>query len=555
MRIFTLRLWAFLTLLLLTAPAYAQPTWQWASGPTSINASNLGSGVNATAVDASGNVVVAGYFRGTLTLGSFGLTSAGGRDIFVARLSPAGVWQQAMRAGGTADDEAFAVALEPNGTAVVAGSFTSPTAGFGPTTLTNAGMNDAFVARLNAAGAWVQAVRAGSPDGEGVKAVAVDTGGQVVVAGYFSGTGIATFGAFTVAGAGGRQNIYVARLNAAGTWTQAVSAEGSSGDFVTGLALDNAGTATVCGTFALSTRFGSLSLTSVGDVDVFVARLNSAGVWTQAAQAGGTSADFANAVAVDAAGNVVVVGVTTSNASTFGTIPLPGVPNIPEPTSQRLFVARLSAAGTWTQAVRAGSSGAVIPRAVQVADGTGAALVTGLFSGSIRLGPSLMSNGAYDVFVARLDAAGTWTEGVRAGGLEDDHAQGMAIDGGGNVIIAGAFTRVATFGSTTLTNTNTTNEAILVARLSGLVPTATRAALPAEVFTLSPNPATTQVRLTWPEATPAPRPVQVLDNLGREVRRLALPARATSATVDTDGLTPGLYLVRCGAAVGRLVVE
>jgi hypothetical protein len=39
------------------------------------------------------------------------------------------------------------------------------------------------------------------------------------------------------------------------------------------------------------------------------------------------------------------------------------------------------------------------------------------------------------------------------------------------------------------------------------------------------------------------------------MRRLELPARATSAAVDVRGLTPGFYLVRCGAATGRLVVE
>ena len=47
----------------------------------------------------------------------------------------------------------------------------------------------------------------------------------------------------------------------------------------------------------------------------------------------------------------------------------------------------------------------------------------------------------------------------------------------------------------------------------------------------------------------------LLDALGREVRRYAVPARATEALLDLGGLAPGLYLVRCGAAVGRLVVE
>ncbi len=75
------------------------------------------------------------------------------------------------------------------------------------------------------------------------------------------------------------------------------------------------------------------------------------------------------------------------------------------------------------------------------------------------------------------------------------------------------------------------------------------------MFTLAPNPATAQVRLSWPEASAAPRPVLVLDGLGREVRRLLLPARATSAALDVAGLAPGFYVVHCGPAAARLVVE
>jgi hypothetical protein len=51
------------------------------------------------------------------------------------------------------------------------------------------------------------------------------------------------------------------------------------------------------------------------------------------------------------------------------------------------------------------------------------------------------------------------------------------------------------------------------------------------------------------------REVVVLDALGRAVRRQVVPARAAAVTLSVAGLAPGLYLVRCGAATGRLVVE
>ena len=42
----------------------------------------------AVAVDASGNVIVAGFFLGTVDFGGGALTSAGGSDIFVAKFGP-----------------------------------------------------------------------------------------------------------------------------------------------------------------------------------------------------------------------------------------------------------------------------------------------------------------------------------------------------------------------------------------------------------------------------------------------------------------------------------
>jgi len=49
--------------------------------------------------------------------------------------------------------------------------------------------------------------------------------------------------------------------------------------------------------------------------------------------------------------------------------------------------------------------------------------------------------------------------------------------------------------------------------------------------------------------------VQVLDALGRTVRLLALSAHATELTLSVVELPAGVYVVRCGAATARLVVE
>ncbi|MFC6221869.1 T9SS type A sorting domain-containing protein [Hymenobacter artigasi] len=162
----------------------------------------------ARAVAVNGaNVYVAGYFAGAASFGSTTLTSAGGYDTFVAKLTdagPTGGYAWAQRAGGTGDDQAQALVVA--GTAVyIAGGFYSPTATFGPNTLTNAGVvaSDVFVARLTDAGptstfAWAQ--QAGGTSGDNATALWV-SGQQLLVGG--SARPLASFGSFAIPGPSG----------------------------------------------------------------------------------------------------------------------------------------------------------------------------------------------------------------------------------------------------------------------------------------------------------------------------------------------------------------
>ena len=88
------------------ASSYAQaPSWaQVATGTHAAATGVLSSSTTAVATDASGNVFVTGYFRGTATFGSTVLSSAGPDiDIFVAKYVPTtGTWAWAQRGGGTA---------------------------------------------------------------------------------------------------------------------------------------------------------------------------------------------------------------------------------------------------------------------------------------------------------------------------------------------------------------------------------------------------------------------------------------------------------------------
>ena len=571
-----LRRWAVLLMVLLGRLAWAQPAWQWASqGVSSVGAgpSRDGAYVSAMAQDGAGNTLVTGNFDGTLVLGPTTLvattTSPFDIDLFVARLSPTGQWLQAVRAGGTGGTRATSVVVDRTGTTTVAGFFgnggtAGATATFGAITLTSTGPFDVFVARLSPAGQWTQAVRIGNAGYTIPGIVALDAAGNAVVAGNFGGT--LTIGNTTLTSGSG-QDLFVARLSPAGQWIQAVQAAGPNANRLVSpdaLTLDAAGNVVVAGYFVGTFRFGTtVPMTSIGNSsDIFVARLNPAGQWVQAIQAGGAQDDFAYCVAADAFGNVCVAGnvggggagAPVGSPVSFGSITLAGA-------GQRdAFVAKLSATGTWTQAVLGGGTNRDDINALAV-DANGNAVVAGRFGiddvaggGTATFGATILTSaGGSDGFLARLNAAGQWAQVQQVSTPLDDGLNALTLSPSGAVTVAGSFISAITLGPFALSNPGSKG-APFVARLGGFV-TAARAAAPVEIFTLAPNPATAQVRLTWPVATATPRPVQVLDGLGRVVRQLALPAGATQAPLDVRGLAPGLYLVRCGAAVGRLEVE
>lgn len=560
----TLQLQAGAIALLLSLPTGLQAqTWQWVSGQATGSTGN--SRVYAAAVDAAGNTIVAGSFSGTITLGSTTLASAGGNDVFVARLNNAGAWTQAVRAGGPGDDVGVTVAVDGSGNAAVGGFYFGPTAGFGATTLTNANGNgdrsDAFVARLSSAGDWTQAVSIGGQNNDAATALALDGSGNIVVAGNFASTSV-SFGPTTLTNANNNSSNdgFVARLNTAGVWSQAVRSGSPGDDFIRALVLNTNGNVIVAGDFAgATTTFGTINLTNTNTTqyssDVYVARLGSDGVWTQAASGGGTGNDYGRALSADDVGNATVAGNMASVTATFGTTTLTNANNTG--TTSDVFVARLSPANNWTQAIRGGGSGNDYTNAMAV-DVNGSVSVTGSFDGAtatfgaIELANASAAGTTSDIYVARANSAGTWNLALRAGGVSDDFSNALALDGGGNAVVGGdVASSPATFGTLTLASAGSG----YAAKLMGLV-TANKQSRAVAPFALAPNPAHGQVRLSWAEAKQAQQqPLLLLDGLGREVRRQQLPAQATQATLNLQGLSAGLYMVRLGSITQRLLVE
>jgi len=290
-------------------------SWTWAvkAGGSSYD---TGRGI---ALDSSGNAYVTGPFQGTATFGSTSLTSNGYGDTFIAKLSSSGSWTWAVKAGGSFYDEGNAIAVDSSGNSYVTGHF-QETVTFGSTSLTASGDYDIFIAKLSSSGSWTWAVKAGGSTSEyySGRGIAVDSSGNAYVTGDFQGT--ATFGSTSLTSSGGG-DIFVAKLSSSGSWTWAVKAGGSSPDLGYGIAIDSSGNAYVTGYFQGTATFGSTSLISSGINDIFIAKLSSSGSWQWTVKAGGSSYDTGNGIAVDSSGNAYATGVFKETV-TFGSTSL-----------------------------------------------------------------------------------------------------------------------------------------------------------------------------------------------------------------------------------------
>ncbi|WP_437735263.1 serine/threonine-protein kinase [Sorangium sp. So ce1335] len=131
-------------------------------------------------LDASGNIVLMGAFEGAINIGGERLTSAGDMDVFVAGFDADGRPRWSRRFGGPEHDIAWRAVVDAAGDVTIAGGFRGTLAVEGRR-LTSAGGVDLFVARLDAGGRLLWIRRLGGPTDElGTLAAGVD-GEPIVV--------------------------------------------------------------------------------------------------------------------------------------------------------------------------------------------------------------------------------------------------------------------------------------------------------------------------------------------------------------------------------------
>lgn len=261
----------------------------------------------AVAVDGAGNSVVAGTFAGNLDFGAGPvLSSAGGTDIFVAKFNPDGAALWSKRFGDSAGPQAAsAVAIDAQGNVIVAGSFRG-SINLGGQDLTTNGGADVFVAKLDASGDHIWSKSSGSPSDDEAHGVAVDANGDVYLTGHFRSS-VVVGPNITLTSAGG-EDAFLVKLDPSGKTLWGKSFGNSANQRAVGVAADAAGNVVVTGAFSGQIDFGKGPSSSAGSNDGFVAKLDPTGAPLWARAFGGAADQGGATVALSPLGQSWITG-------------------------------------------------------------------------------------------------------------------------------------------------------------------------------------------------------------------------------------------------------
>ncbi|MES2516256.1 MAG: SBBP repeat-containing protein, partial [Bacteroidota bacterium] len=466
----------FTLFLLFFGRVYGQaPPWLWAQEAYS---SGSEYGWDVATDTASDMVYVGGTFDGNLSAkyGSSFTSSYGQDDGFLAKYTTTGVFQWAVKIGGTTNDQVKSVAVDPSGNVYVCGYFNG-TADFDPSastfTLTNA-TQDGFLAKYSSAGTFLWAVKYGGSGNDEPWKMYADANGIYLTGSY--ATAPATFNSFssgvtkTTTSTNTNGEVFGVKYNSAGIAQWAISGGGSKIDCGYSVVAD-ANNAYFIGRYDEDITFRNSS--GAASVILPHQQSNQQQVFIIAySQAAGAFVWQTNITCSTGGDNVLGWTIAQDASNLYVSGYLEGDINFkyPSPTltqthtgggSFDIFLAQLSKTGTfsWRAAVTGSGAGEQVGRAVDI-DRYGNVILTGYFMSNLNYvagGGPILSASAKDIFVTSYSNAGTFQWAAKAGTGGDDLVNGLAVDNSGGIYVTGDHDNGAVFGAYTLTDGGSDN--------------------------------------------------------------------------------------------------
>ncbi|MCY7410568.1 MAG: hypothetical protein LH473_09860, partial [Chitinophagales bacterium] len=364
-----------------------------------------------------GSVYVAGFFASTADFdpnaGVFNLTSDGDRDVFIDKLDADGNFIWAKKLGGTNDDRAISIVTDHNGNVYTSGRFQKTVdfdPGAGVSNLTSNGGNDVFISKLDANGNFIYGKSFGGITDDQSYEIYINNAGDVYCIGYYQNTvdfdpGASVFNLTAV----GLTDIFISKLSSEGNFLWAKSIGGTLDDQATGLGADAEGNIYVTGFFRNTADFdpgsGVFNLTSQGQADIFIMKLDDTGDFQWAESIGADTENTGTTLDLDQDGFLYVTGAFLS---TVDFNPGAGIYNLKSKGLADVFFLKLNDAGEFQWARSMGGKKHDGSLRIDV-DVFGDILTTGFFENTSDFDPdsllefNLTSEGNYDAYIHKIN--------------------------------------------------------------------------------------------------------------------------------------------------------
>ena len=385
------------------------------------------------ASDPNGNIYTTGYFSGIIDINTGSastiLSSNGSKDAFITKHTEDGLFLWARKIGGQNIDIGNALVVNDSGFVYVLGTFQG-NVDFdpGPSVFNlNSSSSGSFILKLNSNGNFVWAVNLLSSNPHSID---IGKSGEVYFTsatdfGKVSAGGTVVWKKPSLASLGYSGSLHcsqysnsiylvdgnypgkICKLDSSGNiiwnknsaiYSKAIVADSSDNIYVTGF---------FGGTVDFDPGAATFNLTSLGNKDVFVFKLDSSGNFKWACNFGSSTNFFdeGNSISICPMGDIFVTGTYGAGNNDFD--PGPGVVSLPSGGGTEIFILKLDSTGNLIWASSSAGSADDDPKAITYSNNS--VFLTGYFTSSnlffdlVNFSDNLVSNGGNgDIFFAKI---------------------------------------------------------------------------------------------------------------------------------------------------------
>jgi hypothetical protein len=511
---------------------------------------STGEGASAMKLDVHGNIFTTGVFNSTMDIDPgpsvYNVTPTGNSSMYILKLDTGGnfLWvKQVNLSSGNID--CSAITFDNSGNILLTG-YLNGSGDFNPGAgqyFMSTTSQDVFILKLDSIGNFLWAGRFSGLAGEFGNDIICDSQDNVIIAGKFSDVADFDFNGTYIATSAGNTDLFICKLGPAGNFIWVKTIGGPGYETANAVDLDANGNMYVAGTFQGTVDFDpdiGINNLSVPGSS-FVLKLDQNGNFLWARNFGGVS--NANKMQVDIAGNIYTAGIVIDSGD-FD--PGPNVYNLFCSHFGNVYLSKLDGNGNflWAELASEGSSTS-LPWGLDVDSQNGICL-TGTYYGTSDFDPGaaiylMTSHGNQDIFVSHLDNNGNFLWADAIGGLMPEEAKAVAFGPGGSLYAFGAFRDSAVFGVASSDYIPSNGSYdIFLIKYAAHIIDNTAKISGAELF-IYPNPAVSNLQIHSRELLPSMN-VSMTNISGEEILKKEY-SFVTTVFLDLD-CAPGIYFLR-----------